>query len=254
LFVTESLPPNASAGEQSPTSPAPSLQPTVSFWQSRAIAPAAGDHAPSGSHCWEQSPTSPAPSLPPAEFGFSPPEHPGSSHYGHDDASTKPRHSIATQSTTLTSSSSLQSHLSCSAQTSQSESSRDGLSIELPARRAQHRQLGCLLGSSIHPKEAGRLLGNSIHPKEESNSRSASSTRQPCCEGEKWPWHGSLRDAPRGPAGAELLGHSGSNRACLKASCGIVNPATSSSSGTKRCNPLPTPSNPLFFDIATPRT
>jgi len=115
--------PIAAVGEQSPVSPAPSLQPAISFWQNRVMTPTAGDHSPSSSCQWELSPMSHVPSLPPAELGFWQPEKPCSSHCEHYDESTNSCHSTATLSTKLTGSSTLRSTLSSSAPSSQSVSS-----------------------------------------------------------------------------------------------------------------------------------
>jgi len=231
LYRTETVPPIAAVGEQSPVSPAPSLQPATSFWQSRAMATTVGDHAPCSSCQWELSPTSPAPSLPPAEFGFWQPENLCSSSCEHYDASTESCHSTATGNTKLTSSSTLRSTLSYSSLSSQSVSSNpaaewprtrpvegllaDSLSSKLPAPNVQRRPLGCLLGNSIRPTEAH-------------NSTTASSLRQSSCKREGWPWLGSLNDAPHAPAAAGVLQRTGNHRghlegatACLEAGDGI---------------------------------
>jgi len=210
LYGAESALPIAAVGGQSPASPAPSLQSAVSFWPS---------DAPSNRCQGELSPTSLAPSLPPAEFVFLQPEKLCSSHFEHYDESTASCHSTATQNTKLTSSSALRSTLSYSAQSSQSVSSNpsaewprtrpvealfaDSLSSELPARNVQRRQLGCLLGNSIRPKEAH-------------NSTTAPSSRQPSCKGEGWLLLGSLNDAPHDQAAVGVLRNTGTDRRGLE--------------------------------------
>merc|ERR1712129_669500 len=76
----------------------------------------------------------------------------------------------------------------------------DSLSSELLAVDAQHRPLGCLLGNSIRPKEANK----------------STTVRLSCCQEEVWPWFGSLREAPHGPAATGVLWHAGTHREGLE--------------------------------------